>query len=170
MEISVSVNDISIGKVPEVSAVLARCWRAAYKGVVDDAYLAALEDSHWEEFLANSIDDKTTACIVAEDESQVVGVSIFGKSITEKYPDDGEIIALYVLPEFIGQKIGHLLFEQAQQSIRAQGYRDCTICTFKQNIKAIRFYESRGYAVVSEDETIAIGSQDVPYFIMRKSL
>ena len=164
------LSSLDFNKVHEASSTLAKCWRYAYAGLVSDGYLSSLKNTHWVEFLEKSIDDKIVECIVAEKNDKIVGVSIFGKSVTKKYPDDGEVISLYVIPEFIGQNIGHMLFEEAQQTIKNRGYRNCITCTFAENIRAIRFYKSHGYEIVSQDETVKIGTQELPYVIMKKAL
>ena len=166
---NIILSNLHVDKIPMASATLAQCWKYAYKGLIHDDYLSSLKENHWIAFLEKSINDKTATCIIAEYESQIVGVSIFGKSITETYPNDGEVISLYVLPEFIGQNIGNMLFEKAQQSLKEQGHRHCIICTFTANTKAIRFYQSHDYEVVAQDETITMGTQLLPYVIMRKT-
>ena len=170
MSKDVILRNLDFDEIPEVSSILVQCWKYAYKGLINDEYLSSLKDNHWVEFLEKSIGDETADCIIAECDNRVVGVSVFGKSITEKYPGDGEIISLYVLPKFIGQNIGHLLFEKAEQAIKEYDYSDCTICTFAENVKAIEFYRSRGYDVVSQNEIITMGDQELSYVIMRKSL
>jgi len=170
MDAKINLNHLSFSKIPEASAVLAHCWKHAYKGLINDEYLKSLKDNHWVEFLEKSMTNKTVECVVAEFDNQIVGITIFGQSITEKYPNDGEIISLYVIPEFIGKNIGHLLFERAEQVIKRQGYRDCTICTFTKNTRAINFYKSHGYEIILQDEFVTMGTQELSYVILRKSL
>jgi len=167
---TVVLNNLSFDKIHATSTTLAQCWKSAYKGLVNDEYLSSLEDTHWSEFLEKSINDKMTNCIVAETSDNIIGVCIFGQSITEKYPDDGEIISLYVTSDFIGKGIGSMLFEKAQQLIKGQGYRACITCTFVKNYKAISFYKAHGYEIVSQDEAVKMGTQTLPYVIMRKVL
>ena len=163
-------RSLDFNKINEASSALAKCWKSAYVGIVSDVYLSSLKNTHWVDFLEKNKDSRIAECIVAEKDNKIVGVSIFGKSITEKYPDDGEIISLYVLPEFIGQNIGHILFEEAQQAIKKRGYRNCITCTFSENIRAIRFYKSHGYEIVYQDEIVKIGTGELSYVIMKKSL
>ena len=166
----VILNNLSFEKIHAASAVLAQCWKSAYQGLVNNEYLSSLKDTHWSEFLENGISGKTIRGIVAETDNQIIGVTIFGKSITPKYSSDGEIISLYVVPAFIGQGIGNVLFEKAQLLLKEQGYRNCIACTFMKNEKAIGFYKSHGYELVSQDEIVTLGTEELPYVIMRKTL
>ena len=170
MQTPVTLNSLSPDKIPEASAFLAQCWRAAYRGIINDGYLDALADTHWVDFLEKSLTAKTAAGTLAEQDGKTIGLSVFGKSITEQYPDDGEIISLYVSPQSIGQKIGHLLFANAEQALREQGYPGSIVCVFAENRKAIRFYESHGYEIVMQDQQIKMGVQGLRYVIMRKAL
>jgi len=170
MDTNISLSYFNFEAIPEISALLVQCWKYAYKGLINEDYLSSLKDNHWTEFLEKSMNDKTSECIVAKSGKQMVGVSIFGKSITEKFSNDGEIISLYVLPEFMGKNVGHLLFEKAQKDIKEEGYSNCTICTFAGNLRAIKFYKSHGYETVFQDEVITMGTQDVSYVILRKPL
>ena len=170
MCIDITLNNLNFDKIHDASATLALCWKAAYKGLVNDEYLSSLKRTHWVEFLVKSIHSKSTKCIVAEKDNMIVGISIFGNSKTKKYPDDGEIISLYVVPEFIGQNIGHMLLERAQQGIAQQNYQNCITCTLAENVRAIRFYKSHGYEIVSQDEIVKMGAEEMSYVIMRKVL
>ena len=170
MNTNIILSNLQFDKISEVSSILVECWKSAYKGLINDDYLSSLKDNHWVEFLEKSMQDKTAECVIAERDNEILGVSVFGKSITEKFPNDGEVISLYVRPRFIGQRLGNLLFAKAEQSVKEQGYSHCTICTFTENIKAITFYKTHGYEVVSQDEMITMGTQDLAYVIMRKSL
>jgi len=169
------MNDVLLEKltkdqVLEVSMALKKSWQTAYVGIVNDEYLSTLADDYWVKHLEETMTDETTDCVVATQNNKIVGVTTFGKSITEAYPNDGEIISLYVLPEFMGQRIGHLLFDKAEQEIKKQGFTHCILCTFLENAKAIGFYEAHGYVKVSTHEMVEIGGQEIPYVILRKAV
>lgn len=94
----------------------------------------------------------------------------FAKSITKKYPEDGEIISLYVLPEYIKKGVGHLLFEHGQGSLQELGYTHCVVSTFSVNERAIGFYEKHGYEIVATNDVVSFDGQELPYITMRKRL
>lgn len=164
----ITIRNISYDDISEVSKTLAQCWKSAYKGIINEAYLSSLEDTHWVDFLTSNLNQRSIDCVVAESGGKIIGVAIFGKSITEKYPNDGEVISLYVNPEYFGRHTGQALFEKALQALKEQGYANCTLCTFKANARAIGFYEAHGFEIVSQVEKIKMGEQEVQYFTMRK--
>ena len=152
----------------QISATLATCWRFAYKGIVDDAYLSSLQDDHWVEFLKKGLSDRFIDCVIVKKDRQVVGVSIFGRSITDAYPKDGEIISLYVLPAFMGKGLGHTLLEMAEKGLKEKNYTHSLICVFCDNESTIAFYEAHGFETVSTNNEITMGTQKILYQMMRK--
>ncbi len=63
----------------------------------------------------------------------------------------GYLYALRVLEPFQGQGIGSRLIAEAEQVLRARGYRRAVIAAAKGNERARRLYERLGYAVYAED-------------------
>ena len=155
-------------EILSVSKTLVKCWKSAYQGMINDAYLASLKDNHWVDFLKKGLSDDSVDCMLAKEDNQTIGISIFGKSITDDYPNDGEIISLYVLPQFIGQGIGHVLLDKAENRLKEKGYQKSIICVFDENKSAVKFYQSHGFEAVSENNEITMGEQKLLYHIMRK--
>lgn len=170
MNEKISIKKIAHDRISEVSVFLAQCWKSAYKDIITDEYLSALEDNHWVEFLKSGLNKQTITCFAAESANIIIGVSIFGKSITEQYPNAGEVVSLYIKPEFIGHGVGHLLFERSQTSLKEQGHEYCIVCVFSANLKAIQFYRSHGFDKTLDNQKVKIGRQELQYAIMRKDL
>ena len=55
----VTIKSIDVDNIYDVSATLAKCWKYAYKGLVNDKYLSSVKNTHWVEFLEKSINDNT---------------------------------------------------------------------------------------------------------------
>lgn len=152
-----------------ISTTLAKCWKFSYQGIINDAYLSTLQDDHWVAFLEKKISKNSVECMIAKNKDQTIGLVIFGESITGEYPEDGEIHSLYLLPEFIGQGIGHLLFDMAERGLKEKDYDHYLVCVFSQNKAAIHFYESHGFKTASTENEIIMGEQKLAYNIMRKA-
>jgi len=170
MSAVILISKLNFDEIPKASTMLAQCWKIAYKGLIDDHYLDNLKNTHWVQFLEDTLKSDTDQCFVAKISDEIIGVLVFGKSITEKYPHDGEVVYLYVHPSHAGKSIGKTLLKNAQQLLKHQGYKNCIVCTFKQNDKAIAFYKANNYKIVSKNELVDIGQQEIPYVIMRKLL
>ena len=121
-------------------------WRAAYPGIVPDAYLAALSvderEAQWREALSSG----AAQMLVARSDGEAVGWVSFGACRDADAPaSQGEIWAIYLAPAHIGKGIGRALWLQARTQLRQQGFRSCSLWVFPENAKAIRFYESVGF-------------------------
>ncbi|MEK8145252.1 GNAT family N-acetyltransferase [Streptomyces sp. M10(2022)] len=57
----------------------------------------------------------------------------------------GEVYALYVSPDLIGQGIGRRLLEEAHAQMRSQGFEASALWVLSDNQRARRFYERAGY-------------------------
>ena len=163
-------KEAGLEDVYTVSAFLAKCWKCAYKGLVDDEYLFSLSDLHWVGFLESKLPDKLIRCLTARENGEIVGVSIFGRSIADEYPQDGEVIALYVSQDYHGLKIGHELFKKSLQGLGETGFESGLVCVFKDNAKAVSFYRAHGFQTALENQVVRIGERDLQYLVMRKRL
>lgn len=57
----------------------------------------------------------------------------------------GEVYALYVLPDLIGQGIGRRLLGEAHAQMKSQGFEASALWVLYDNQRARRFYERAGY-------------------------
>ncbi|WP_100066139.1 GNAT family N-acetyltransferase [Miniphocaeibacter massiliensis] len=162
----ITKNEIDL--IKEASHMLKISWKESYKNILNSSYLSSLDDNHWTEFIKNNLLNKSIKCIIAKYNNTIIGVSIFGKSITKEFPNSGEVISLYVLNEFKGNKIGYTLFTKAIFELKNQNFKDIIICVFKDNTTAINFYKSHGFTVVQNNLTTLIGNEDLPYIIMQR--
>lgn len=135
--------------IPGVSGVLAASWKSAYRGIVDDGYLDALEEDRWVPLLR---DDRQNGahCMVAEAKDRLIGASIYRRSVQEGYFEDGEIVALYLLPDWMGNGVGSRLCAAVETDLRDMGFAHCILDVLDGNRRARRFYQSRGFADVGE--------------------
>jgi GNAT superfamily N-acetyltransferase len=84
-------------------------WQEAYRGIVCDRYLdsmtVAATTARARQFPENTL--------IAKDKEKVVGFAVYGPSRDEDLIDAGEVIAIYVLSAYYGQKIGYRLMNEA---------------------------------------------------------
>lgn len=73
-----------------------------------------------------------------------------GPGRDERWPDWGEIVALYLLPEDQRQGIGTLLLKAAMDRLRQRGFSDIYLWVAEKNGPARRFYEARGFVLSPE--------------------
>lgn len=135
-----------------ISKVYEENWKYAYKGLIPQDYLDAIPEGRW----ASGIDDPNRKTLVCIDDGRIVGTSSFCKSRFEQFPDWGEVISLYLLPDYMGKGYGKLLLEASITKLERRGYEDVFLWVLEENSRARRFYEKHGFSLSADflDDTI----------------
>jgi len=139
-----------------IAQVHVKTWRVAYKGLVEDGYLASLSvkdrEMTWRERMINN-QAKLQFSFVAEVNGTVVGFCVIGKSADDRAKENvGELYALYVLPEYWRKKIGTALFKKGYAKLIQLGFSIVTLWVLKGNERAIAFYSKYGFDPDGEEK------------------
>ena len=126
-------------------------WRAAYAGLIPDAYLAGLTPEKCAP-RAGRIEG-----LVVEAAGQVVGHISYGPARDADAAGAAEIRALYVLPGEWRQGLGSRLFAAACAALIRQGYKRVYLWVLRDNQSARRFYEKQGMAETGERDFALAG-------------
>lgn len=124
-----------------ISKIYEESWKYAYKGIIPQDYLDSIPEGRWVSNL-NNPKWKTLVCI---DNGRIVGTSSFCKSRFEQLHNWGEVISIYLLPDFMGKGYGKSLLEFAVAELKNQGYEDIFLWVLEENIRARHFYEIFGF-------------------------
>jgi ribosomal protein S18 acetylase RimI-like enzyme len=93
--------------------------------------------------------------LLADLEGQMVGQIIVQLGTSHPGIPEGEVTgylhAFRVRPAHRGQGVGTALLEEAEQQLRARGFRQVAIAAAKDNPRARRLYERLGYSAIAED-------------------
>jgi GNAT superfamily N-acetyltransferase len=138
-------------------------WRAAYRGLLPDGYLADLSVEAvaglWSGILA---DPAPSHVVVAEHDGHVVGFAHGGPSGDHDAPAaTGEVYTIYLRPDVWGVGLGRVLMEGVLERLRGDGYTTVTLWMLSTNDRARRFYLRQGWSVWSGERTQAFGGQVV---------
>lgn len=146
----------TLDDVNDISRIHALSWKSAYKGIVPQKYLDELKEDFWVHTFTSWLQDNTVAVMVIIDDERPVGVAVCGRSRDKALPDWGEIVSIYLLPEYINRGYGSSLFESVLQDMKQSGYRDTYLWVLKDNQRARRFYEKKGFHCSKDEYTIKI--------------
>lgn len=144
MEIRYAVRE----DIPGMGRVYVDTWKAAYQGMIPQEFLDGLCAEHWEEGYRKNLgaEGKPSAAVLLEG-GQVIGVSSFAKSRDDDLsPTYGEIISIYVLPEYWSMGYGKHLLKFAVEELKNLNFSDCALWTLEENHRAQRAYERFGFA------------------------
>lgn len=124
-----------------ISKVYEESWKYAYKGIVPQDYLDSIPEGQW----ASHIEQTGRKNLVMVQDGMIIGTSGFGKSRMEEMNDFGEIISLYLLPEYMGKGYGRLLLQAAFSELKRMGFDKVFLWVLEQNQNARHFYEKCGF-------------------------
>jgi ribosomal protein S18 acetylase RimI-like enzyme len=147
-----------------VAEVHVRTWQAAYEHVFGAERLASIDHSGRQRLAERAIASGGVAVAVDDDGSVVGFVSVGPSSDVE---GEGELYAIYVLPEAWGSGAGRGLMDAGKDLLRAS-YAAATLYVLEDNPRARRFYEREGWAldgVTKADEFLGLAVPEVRYRI-----
>ena len=96
-----------------ISHVYEESWKSAYRGIIPQAYLDAIPVGRW----TKTVDDPARNSLVLLDGSKIVGTSSYGASRFVDRQGYGEIVSIYLLPEYFELGYGTQL-QQAAMAMR----------------------------------------------------
>jgi ribosomal protein S18 acetylase RimI-like enzyme len=150
---AVSLRPARPGDAPAIARVHVETWRAAYAGIVPDAYLVSLTESkqalQWNHTIRRAV--ALEAVLAAESADlpggRIVGFGSCGRARGQ--PGSGEIFTLYVAPDWQGQGIGQMLLEGLFARLHGGGLNQAVVWVLNGN-PARFFYEALGGRRVAE--------------------
>ena len=141
----------------EISKIYEKSWRHAYKGIIPRSYLDSIPEGRWE----SQIDTPDWNTLVVTENEKIIGTSSFCKSRFEQFCNWGEIISIYLLPEYMGKGYGKVLLTSAVLELKKQGYEDVFLWVLAENRRARHFYEEFGFLITDDTLTDNIGGKDL---------
>lgn len=138
-----------------ISEIYERSWKHAYSGIIPQDYLDSIPQGRWES-VPERAGMRTMLCL---EDAKPVGVSSFGASRFEGLDTWGEIVSLYLLPEYTGRGIGRALLERVVAELRASGYERIFLWVLEENARARRFYERCGFRQTPDFIDTTIGGK-----------
>lgn len=124
-----------------VSRIYEKSWKFAYKGIVPQDYLDGIPAGRWA-FTLGQADCDTL--ILAKD-GVLFGTSSVCPSLWPDWPNFGEIVSLYLMPEYMGKGCGAPLLNAAVRALERMGFRDVLLWVLEENHRARRFYKKNGF-------------------------
>ena len=159
------VRPAEIGDAAAIARVHVETWRTAYRGLLPDDFLAALDEAGYEQRWARTLTDGRGRVYVAEDSGIVVGFASGGPERAGEDGYAGELYAIYVLQESQGHGHGRALVRAVAQALREMKLTNMIVWVLRDNHRARHFYERLG-GVYVRTQPIMIGSallQEVSY-------
>ena len=150
-----------------IASIQIRTWQAAYSEIVPAAYLAAMSVEKrtlsWQQRIANG----GSVILVAMEDGQMTGWASGGSCRDDDVPGASEVYAIYVSPEHWGKDIGRQLMAALLDLLPPQ--TEVTLWVFRDNRRAIRFYEKSGFRHDGTEKEFELGGATLSEWRMRLS-
>ena len=140
-----------------IGEIYAQSWKTACRGIVPQDFLDELAGSRWAKVLSGS---KYDSYVIREDR-KYIGTSSIGAAREEKMAGWGEIISIYLLPEYFGKGYAEPLFKRAVNALCEKGCTNIYLWVLNENIRAQRFYEKHGFHNSGEAALIDIAGAEL---------
>lgn len=146
-----------------IARVRAESWRAAYRGIVPDAFLDTIDIGEWSDRQRRNMREqpKDLDALVAEVSGLVVGWAVTGPNRDTSYSYAGELYAIYLLPEYQRRGIGSKLMVASARRLVSRGFNSMILWVLEANHPSRRFYEALSGAWCGERQTQIAGA-DLP--------
>lgn len=124
-----------------VSYIYETSWKCAYKDIIPQSYLDNIEKGKW----CKAIKNPDLCSLILLDHEKMIGTASYCPSRFMSMSGFGEIVSLYLLPEYCGQGYGKLLLSSAIDGLDKMGYKNVFLWVLEENRNARSFYEKFGF-------------------------
>jgi ribosomal protein S18 acetylase RimI-like enzyme len=130
-----------------IAEIHVAAWRAAYRGLMPDDYLAALSVDERAKMWHDALGRASPAQLaLAELDGTLAGFCIYGPTRDKEPPEVAEIYAVNIHPDYWRRGAGRLLCEHALREAAAREHSAVTLWVMSGNERARSFYERLGFA------------------------
>ena len=149
---AIELREARRGDELAVADLHVRTWQEAYRGLIPDEFLDALDvQERASRYTFESLDPDGPATLLAVQEGEdcgevILGFVTFCRSRDADAPDHGEIVALYVDPDRYEGGVGRMLMAEARRRLWEAGFAEALLWVLDGNDRAARFYEGEGWA------------------------
>jgi GNAT superfamily N-acetyltransferase len=156
---------VTTGDFDAVCELHVRAWQAAYRGIVPQDFLDAMDPAVR---ARRTRDENLAGQHVAEAGGEVVGwLSIGPYRFADDGPDApgpgfGEVMAIYARPDAVGTGVGRALMAYGLAELDRAGLRPVLLWVFTDNARARRFYEKAGFRPDGATHDYEIGGVTLP--------
>lgn len=159
-----------------IAGVHVATWQAAYRGLLPDTYLDALDAERWRagwEGVLLTSDRPRAGTLVAGHRPEVVVGFVDVQPTRDPDADPasvGEVTSLYVRPDTWDTGVGRQLLSAAEETLRSHAFEEASLWVLHGNLRARRFYERAGWSGDGSTKDDVIAGARVPEVRYRRRL
>ncbi len=163
----IQIRQSNTSDASAIARVRVESWRAAYRGIVPDDFLAGMDAAEWADGYRRFLDNPPERIVsfVVEENGAIVGMASAGPNRDNDTPYSAELFLIYLLPSHWRHGIGLTLVDATARSLIYLGLSSMIVWVLAENWPARYFYEALGGQYFRERATDIEGSplQEVSY-------
>ncbi len=141
----------------EISNIYESSWKYAYQNIIPQDYLDRIPTGRW----AESITKAGMRNLVIIESGRMIGTASICPSRWEQYPEYGEIVSIYFLPEYMEKGYGAYLLKRCVAELQKLGFEKILLWVLEDNIRARKFYEKHGLVCADVYRNDQIGGKEL---------
>lgn len=149
-----------------ISRIYEESWRAAYRGIVPQEYLDGIPEGNWNSFF----DMAGIETLLMLDGRKFAGTASYCQSRFDEDDNIGELVSIYLLPQYMGRGYGKKLLQAATDELTRMGYDEISLWVLEENRRARDFYENMGFYSSGRYMDDSIGGKPVREIQYRRRL
>lgn len=140
------IREATVADVDAIAQVHVAAWRAAYSGLVPQAFIGSMTVEKRRELWREHFGDPQMRAFVVEDERGIAGFASWGPAEDpDRAAATAELHGIYLLPRAIGIGVGRDLLARVTRDMTRLGYEQAILWVLEANTRARRFYETAGW-------------------------
>lgn len=144
--------------LPMIGEILVETWRHAFRGIIEDAYLAGMSEDDQALRHTRRMGTPGVAYQAGVDADGLIGFANYGPARGPATAGVMELYALYIRPAAQGAGLGKALVKAVAQDCRSQGANGLFAWVLSDNPNR-GFYERLGATVVAKG-AVRVGTRD----------
>lgn len=144
-----------------ISEIHATCWKSAYKSLLPQDYLDALAYDFWVAPFTTWLSKGDITAQLIYDKEVPVGCVAYCKSREAALSHWGEIVSVYLLPEYWRKGFGKKLMLHAMDDLKNQGFSNIFLWVLEGNERATLFYEKLGFTPSQDQLKMEVNGKQV---------
>lgn len=156
--LKIHIQKATSDKAYDIGYVHSKSWQIAYAGIIPQDFLDNFTPEKRAEIFKKVMPTRPEEYYIAYVEGQPIGMLIIGTTPdADVKPNTGDIMALYLLPEFWGKGYGKELMDFGVNRLYELSHNDIVLWVLESNKRAIKFYEKYGFTFDGVKREINIG-------------
>ncbi|MBS7008773.1 GNAT family N-acetyltransferase [Anaerostipes sp.] len=143
--------------IDAVCAVYEAGWKNAYRGIIPQEFLDNIKKEKWRAGIQNP---ELNSFIMLDGE-KIIGTASYCASRFMSMKGFGEIVSLYLLPDYWDKGYGKRLLQAAVDGLGELGYTQVFLWVLEENVRARAFYEKFGFRNSGDCLNDNIGGKDL---------